>query len=117
MTKTILIADDNANFCQTLKDILLEKGGYKIDTVDDGYKTLMYLRKNSPNVLILDLMMPFKDGLTIFSAIKNVAPKTKIIIYTAFKKYEDSAQAKSADRFLLKGGSLNELLEAIDELA
>lgn len=112
---SVLIADDNANIRQTVKDILMERG-YAVETVKDGYDLLNYLRNKSPQVLVLDLIMPQKDGIEVFSAIKGIAPETKIIIYTAFQRYEYSLYAQTADKFLLKSDSPEKLLEAIEEI-
>lgn len=112
----IVIADDNLNIRQTLKDILIEKG-YCVDVVKDGYELLDYLKKDrSAHIIILDLLMPVKDGLEIIFSIKSVSPETKIIIYTGFKKYENSVYARAADRFLLKSESPAKLLQTIREL-
>ncbi len=117
MTKTVhvLVADDNPNIRQTLKDILTEKG-YTVETVNDGYELLGHLKKRAPDVLILDLIMPQKDGIEVFAAVRRVSPETKIIIYTAFQKYEYSLYAQSADKFLLKSESPEKLLEAIQDV-
>jgi len=111
----VVVADDNPNIRQTLKDILTEKG-YAVDVVCDGYELLGFLKKKIPNVLILDLIMPQKDGLEVFSAVRRVAPETKIIVYTAFRKYEYSLYAETADKFLLKSESTEKLLEAIQDV-
>ena len=113
----ILIADDNPNIRQTLKNILTERG-YLIETVKDGYELLTYLReKSSPNILILDLMMPEKDGVEVFPVIKSLSPNIKIIIYTGFQKYENSIYARMADKFLQKNDDPKKLLQVIAELA
>ena len=111
----ILIADDNPNIRQTLTDILVERG-YAVESVSDGYELLNHLRKKNPDVLILDLIMPQKDGFEVFSTVKGISPSTKIIIYTGFQRYEYSLYAKSADKFLLKSESPKKLLEAIEEM-
>ena len=111
----VLIADDNPNIRHTVKDILTERG-YSVETVNDGYDLLNYLRKKSPEVLILDLIMPQKDGIEVFSAVKGLSPKTKIIIYTAFQRYEYTLYAQTADKFLLKSESPEKLLDAIQEV-
>lgn len=113
--KLIVIADDNPDICYTLKDILTEKG-YLVETVKNGYELLAYLKEKSVQILILDLMMPEKDGIEIFNPVKCISPKTKIIIYTGFQRYEDSVCAKMADRFLLKGDNPEKLLQVIAEL-
>lgn len=112
----IAIADDNPDVCETLKLILL-KAGYSVDTVKDGYEALAHLKAKSPHILILDLLMPEKSGVEILSAVREVSPETKIIIYTAVAKYENSKYARAADRFLLKADTSPEkLLQAIKEL-
>ena len=117
MTKVteVLVADDNPKIRQTLKDILVEKG-YSVNTVNDGYELLGYIKNKSPNVLVLDLIMPQKDGIEVFSAIRRISPDTKIIIYTAFQKYEYSLYAQTADKFLLKSESPELLLRAIRDV-
>lgn len=111
----IVIADDDVGIRTTLIDILTEKN-YAIDAVQDGYELLANLKKKSPQIIILDLMMPEKDGIEVLSTIKSISPNTKIIIYTGFKKYENSIYARSADRFLLKGETPEKLLQTIEEL-
>lgn len=111
----IVIADDNANIRSTLKDILTEKG-YIVDTVDNGYELLSYLRNNSPQIVILDLVMPGKDGVEIFYSLKTIRPEIKIIIYTGFHNYAGSLYARNADKFILKNEPPEKLLNAIEEL-
>lgn len=111
----IVIADDNLNILSTLKDILTEKG-YIVNTVNNGYELLAYLRNNSPQIVILDLIMPGKDGVEIFYSLKSIRPEVKIIIYTGFHKYEGSLYARNADKFLLKDEPPEKLLDAIEEL-
>ncbi|NQT33444.1 MAG: response regulator [Candidatus Omnitrophica bacterium] len=112
----IVIADDNKEMCELITDILGDSG-YKVDAVYDGYELLTYLETNVPAVIILDLMMPEKDGITIFDTIKQISPYSKIIIYTGHQEYEHSIYARNADRFVVKGQSIKELVDAVDELA
>ncbi len=73
--------------------------GYLVDSVRNGYELLAFLGKKSADVIILDLIMPEKDGIEVFSAIKSLATSCKIIIYTGFERYEHSVYAGIADRF------------------
>lgn len=111
----IVIADDNAKIRQTLKDIL-EENSYAVDIVRDGFELLAYLKKNEPQLIILDLMMPEKDGIEVFDCLKCIRPRVKVIIYTAFHRYEASSYARLADRFILKDAPPQKILEAIKEL-
>lgn len=113
----ILIVDDDADMRKTLKTILAQKG-YSVETAEDGYEALLRIKEKPPHIVILDIMMPDKNGTEIFSAIKGISPKTKVIIYTGMDRYEHSKYAKAADKFLLKGSeSAEKLLRLIAELA
>jgi len=112
----IVIADDNPDIRHTLKDILTESH-YQVDTVSNGYELIAYLRENKPNIVILDLMMPQKDGTEVFNTIKSIHPDIKVIIYTGFQRYENSPFAVTAEKFILKDESPLKLLKVIEELA
>lgn len=111
----IVIADDNPGITQTLTDILTEKE-YQVDTVKNGYELIAYLRENNPKILILDMMMPEKDGTEVFNMVRSMQSGIKIIIYTGFQRFENSMYAHSAERFLLKDENPEKLLRAIEEL-
>jgi len=113
--RTIVIADDNVNICQTLEDILIEKG-YDVKTVGNGYELLEYLKEQIPHVVILDIMMPAKGGLEVLNAIKSISSDIKIIIYTGFPQYEKSVYASFVNKLLIKTDSPEKLLDAVNEL-
>ncbi len=112
----IVIADDNPGICQTLKDILTESD-YQVDTVSNGYELIAYLKESTPNIVILDLMMPQKDGTEVFDTIRSMSMDIKIIIYTGFQRYEGSVFAHTAEKFILKDEDPKKLLKAIEELS
>lgn len=112
----IVIADDNVEICDLIKDIL--KGvGYDVDAVHNGYELLAYLETNNPRVIILDLMMPEKDGMSILGTLREISPLSRIIIYTGYAEYQNSVYARTADRFLVKGASIEGLIKAVEELS
>ena len=115
MSKTILIADDNSDIRQILKDILVREG-YLVELAKDGLEALTCVKEKSIDLLILDLIMPDRSGMEIFTSIKSISPRTKIIIYTGFPHYENSVYAKYADKFILKGSDIKKLLQAIEEI-
>jgi DNA-binding response OmpR family regulator len=111
----VVIADDNRRICDVVKSILTEEG-CEVDAVYNGYELLTYLEENNPSVIILDLMMPEKNGLSVLSTIKQVAPNSRIIIYTGYQEYENTVYARTADRFLVKGGNMDDLVKVVGEL-
>ncbi|MFH1878309.1 MAG: response regulator [Candidatus Omnitrophota bacterium] len=112
----VVIADDNEEMCDLVRDIFSEMG-YGVDAVHNGYELLSYLKENTPAVIILDLMMPQKDGLSILGTLKQISPYSRIIIYTGYHEYEKSIYARTADKFLVKGRSIKELINAVEEFA
>ncbi|MFQ5952127.1 MAG: response regulator [Candidatus Omnitrophota bacterium] len=114
--RKVVIADDNKRICDVVKGILGEEG-YEVDAVYNGYELLAYLENNNPSIIILDLMMPEKNGLSVLSTIKQMSPYSRIIIYTGYQEYENSVYARTADRFLVKGGNLDNLVQVVEELA
>jgi DNA-binding NtrC family response regulator len=114
--RKVVIADDNVRICEVVKSILGDEG-YDVDAVHNGYELISYLESNNPSVIILDLMMPEKSGLSVLSTIKQMVPHSRIIIYTGYGEYENSVYARTADRFLVKGSNLDNLVKVIEELS
>lgn len=114
--KRIVIADDNLELCDILRTIL-EGEGYKVDTVHDGFALLSFLKVNQDvDVVILDLIMPERGGITIFDTVRSVSPASKLIIYTGYTSYRHSIFAREADAFLSKTDGPEKLLETIQKL-
>ena len=105
--KRIVIAD-------LLVEILTELG-YEVDSVSNGYELLGYMEANTPAVIILDLMMPEKDGIAILDTLKQLSPYSRIVIYTGYQEYENSVYARVADRFLVKGDNIQALIKVVEE--
>lgn len=114
--KKIVIADDNLEVCELLGEIFRGMG-YSTDAVHNGYELISYLETNNPGVIILDLMMPEKSGISILSSIKEISPYSSIIIYTGHHEFEKSVYARTADRFIMKGVKIKALIDAVEELA
>ncbi len=102
---TILVADDNAGQ-RNLLDLVLSADGYRVDAVGDGRETLTYLKANTPDLIILDVLIPHFNGLEVCSRVKRV-PRLQhvpVIILTSLQDEDTLATADMAraDRVLLK---------------
>ncbi len=114
--KRIVIADDNRELCILMKTIL-EEEGYGVDFVHDGFALIAYLKETQDiDVIILDLIMPERGGISILNTIRSVSPVSKIIIYTGYTSYRHSVFAREADAFISKGEGAEKIIKTIQSL-
>lgn len=62
LPKTILVVDDNQEFLELI-DLLLKNAGYDVVLADSAFKAMDILEENIPDAMILDIMMPVRNGL------------------------------------------------------
>jgi len=78
---TVLVVEDEAKIAQILQDYL-NNDGYNTHWIDDGSKVLDWVRQHSPDLILLDLMLPGKDGITICQELRKFS-EVPIIMITA----------------------------------
>ncbi len=84
MKKILLIEDDKV--IQKIVEFLLKKEGYEIEIAGDGDLGMKKIIEMQPDLIITDIMLPYKSGLEITSFAKNNYPKIPIIIVSALGK-------------------------------
>lgn len=112
----ILIADDQELIRQSLQIILGAEPGLEVlDSVENGKEVIRSIRKEKPDVILMDIRMPEMDGVICTQIIKENYPAIKIIILTTFDddEYVFNALKYGASGYLLKGIQTRELVEAI----
>lgn len=113
----VLIADDQELIRTSLKIILDDQNNIEVtDVVPNGLEVIQCVRKNKPDVILMDIRMPRMDGVQCTKIIKENYPNIKVIILTTFDddEYVYNALKYGASGYLLKGASINELVKAID---
>jgi DNA-binding response OmpR family regulator len=82
--KKILIADDSDSI-RSLLEMILTAESHEVTQVADGREALLHLKDHTPDLIILDITMPFIDGLEVCSRIKRVSrlKATPVILLTA----------------------------------
>lgn len=113
----ILIADDDEIICRGLSTCI-EWNKYGLEVVGavyDGEVALKYVEKYRPNIVIVDINMPFVDGIEFSYIMKERYPEIKIIILTAIKEFECAKQAVKLQVFsyITKPFSNQEILETV----
>lgn len=112
----VLIADDQELIRQSLSIVLNTKEGIEVtDTVANGQEVIASVRKNRPDVILMDIRMPKMDGVQCTKIIKDNYSEIKIIILTTFDddEYVYNALKWGASGYLLKGVSMDGLTNAI----
>ena len=90
--KKILIADDEKNMIWAMKKALKDEG-YRIITAADGVEAVAMVQEEEPDIVLLDLRMPQKDGMEALAEIKTMNPKLPVIMLTAHGTMESAIEA------------------------
>jgi NarL family two-component system response regulator LiaR len=90
-----------------------------VGQAEDGIQALELVQKAHPDVILLDLVMPRKDGLSIIPEIIEILPEARILVVTAFADSDRVFQAIKAGAlgYLLKDSTREQLLQAIRDVA
>ena len=88
------------------------------DTVSNGREVLESIKKNKPDIILMDIRMPEMDGVVCTQKVKEMAPDIKVIILTTFDddEFVFNAIKFGASGYLLKGTSLKDLTSAITKV-
>ena len=110
----ILLAEDERSLSRAVI-ALLEKNNYSADAVDDGQEALEYLEAGNYDALILDLMMPKMDGLTVLRTLREQGNPIPVLILTAKSEVDDKVLwlDTGANDYLTKPFSTQELMARI----
>jgi two-component system response regulator AtoC len=113
--KTILIVDDEVSMRKNISDLLTPLGYVTIES-GDGVSALIKFQQEKPNLVILDLNLPRKDGLEALREIKEIANDTPVIIFTAFGTSERAIKAMKLGAFdyLEKPFELDEFILTVE---
>lgn len=113
----ILVVDDDRRLCGIIKRGLLEEA-YAVDVAYDGEESVYLATINPYDLIILDIMMPKKDGIEVCRELRSNKINTPILMLTAKDAVEDRVNGldAGADDYLVKPFAFNELLARIRAL-
>lgn len=110
----ILVVDDEETMRRSLADILRLEG-YRVQAVASGEAALEAIKRETYDLILLDLKMPGMDGLEVLHTLTNVAPDIKVILLTAHGSLESAIEAlrHEAYDYLLKPSSPNQIVNSV----
>jgi len=110
-----MIADDSDAIRLVLKDILSIGEHEVLTEATDGAEAVDFYQEHTPDILLLDLAMPKKDGFTVVKEIMQIDPNAKIILITASddQKVINQCLEQGASSYISKPFDFNVVLKAI----
>jgi two-component system response regulator MprA len=113
----VLVVEDDQNVRQAL-DSALRFAGHEVVAVTDGDEALSEITRQEPDLIVLDLMMPRIDGLTVCRMLRERGYRTPVLVLTARQEVADRVAGldAGADDYLAKPFALDELLARVRAL-
>lgn len=115
----VIIADNSEEFTGSLTAALHQTDRFRVaDTASDGERAIALVTEHKPDILVLDLMLAKKDGLSVLKAISNMENKPTVLATSGFiTDYVASAAANLGVRYLmLKPCDMSALVERLEEI-
>ena len=110
----LLIVEDEVNLLNILKK-RLEKAHYSVDACENGTEAWDYIRMTPYDGIVLDIMLPGKDGISILKDMRKMGNHTPVLLLTAKDSISDRVNGldSGADDYLVKPFAFEELLARI----
>ena len=114
----VLIVDDDKLSLDSIAQFIQEQMSYDIETAASGEEALEKYKAGSPDVVVTDMKMPGKSGITLMKEIKAMNAETEVIIMTGFGDMESSIEALRAGAadYLLKPVNIEELAMTLERI-
>ncbi len=112
-TIEVLLVDDDENQREIYRRRLTSKG-CDVRLAGSAEDATTEVRRERPDVVVLDIAMPGRDGLSALQELLDIDPALPVVIHTAYPAYADNFLAWAADAYIEKSTDPGPLLEAIE---
>ena len=116
--KKILIAEDEKPMANALK-AKLENSGFEVSLAFNGQEALQILQQEKIDLLLLDLIMPQKDGFAVLAELKKIGSKVQVVISSNLSQADDISRAKelgAADFFVKSNTQIVAVVEKVKKV-
>lgn len=113
----ILLAEDTSDLNRVVT-VMLQHSGYEVDSVYDGEEALNHILENGYDGVILDIMMPRRDGISVLTEMRRRNILTPVLLLTAKAEIDDRVAGldAGADDYLPKPFAMKELLARVNAM-
>jgi len=108
----ILIVDDEENIRLFYSEELRDEG-YEVVTAKDGYRLIERIKKEKPDVVVLDIKMAGYNGLDLLQEIRREFYDLPVILCSAYSSFKNEFKSVSANAYVVKSSDLTELKRRI----
>ena len=117
MAAKLLVIDDESGILEEIKSFF-EEEGFQVSTAESGEEGIQLLKREKPDVMILDMKLPDMSGLLVLKVCKETNPLTKVIVNTGYvdQTLIDQAEELGRDVFLQKPFDLECLKQEVERL-
>lgn len=112
MAHHILIVEDDESEA-LLYDEEFGEQGYDVKVAASADAALDHVRSRRPDLIVLDINMPGKDGLDFLRDLMSLEPQVPVVLNTAYSAYQDNFMSWSAAAYVVKSSDLTELLQTV----
>ncbi len=118
--RRVLLIEDEPNIIEAIR-FILSRDGWRVDTHSDGKSAVEAVLERTPDLIILDVMLPNRSGYDILNDLRGASETedVPVLMLTARgqKKDRELAERLGASRFMTKPFSNREILDTVRELA
>lgn len=117
--KRVLLVDDDAEIIESLR-LALEANGYEVLVARDGNQGLALIERESPNLVILDMMMPKRSGFLVLERLRRTegdSPPVIMITANEGNRHKAYAEMLGVDDYIRKPFPMDRLIDSVKRLA
>jgi len=114
---TILVVDDDRDVLESIEQALLAEGA-RITTCADGNSAVRFCQEESPDLVVLDMMLPKRSGFLVLEKVKELEQPPRVIMVTANegRRHQQYAEALGVDAYMLKPVRLERMITLARDL-
>ena len=116
--KRVLVADDDSGILESVRTALVDRG-YEVLVAHDGAEALSRAERDAPDLIVLDMVMPKRSGLSVLDRLhRNKNRTTPVILVSGNndERHRQYATAHGADAYLAKPFDIEQLVDHVDTI-